>query len=349
MSLSNRYTEMVGIRYPILQDGLGLSPTARLAAAVSNAGGLGTVSMPGTVTDPRETRRRLREQIDECMGLTNKTFAVNIPAGRDSSGNLLSFTEPLLGAVLEARRSDPAIERQLRVVTTAAGSPKPFRERLSAAGLIHQHKVGTTAQAKKAAEAGVDVIVAMGAEGGAHISKDNVHTFVLGPNVLDAVSIPVLLAGGIRDGRGLAAALAMGASGVAMGTRFLVSEDSSWHPRFAEALLRMQEGDDVAFAANYGNCRALRNKASLALIPGATPVHVPSAQIYDKLQAMVRAQDEGDIDTGLVLTGQVASGITDKIRVAEFLPRMAQEAERVIAKLARNYPLTLESSAELMA
>ena len=164
------------------------------------------------------------------------------------------------------------------------------------------------------------------------------HTFVLVPRVTEAIDIPVVLTGGARDGRTLAAALCMGADAVALGTRFILSEENSdWHPNYRQALLDAQEGDDVAFTGVYGPCRGLRNPASEALLvaqndPDADPV----ALIRHKIESMSRAQTDGDTVNSLVMTGQVAGAISDVIRVAEFVPAMAEEAAAVLSRLAGN-------------
>jgi enoyl-[acyl-carrier protein] reductase II len=227
----NRYTRLVGIDHPIVQEGLGPFRTPKLAAAVSNAGGLGTVSMPGMPADISAGARTFRQHIEECAALTDRPFAVNIPVGVDASGAVLPFTDTYIRAALAARESDPAIAARLTVLTTSAGFPGGYVGLIKDAGLVHQHKAGSTRQAVKAAQAGVDVVIAAGFEMGGHAPSKAVHTFVLIPSVTEAVDIPVLLTGGARDGRGLAAALAMGADGVAMGTRFILSHDNSdWHP-----------------------------------------------------------------------------------------------------------------------
>jgi enoyl-[acyl-carrier protein] reductase II len=188
----------------------------------------------------------------------------------------------------------------------------------------------------KAAEAGVDVVIAAGFEMGGHAPSKAVHSFVLVPNVTEAVDVPVLLTGGARDGRGLAAALALGADGVAMGTRFITSTDNSdWHPAYIQALLDAREGDDVAFDGVYGPCRGLRNAASQRLVDHAGQDGVdPVALTRWKIESMQRAQTEGDTENSLVMTGQVASGITDLVSVAEFVPRMAEEAAEILRSLA---------------
>jgi enoyl-[acyl-carrier protein] reductase II len=334
-AITNRYTRLIGIEHPIVQEGLGPFRTPRLAAAVSQAGGLGTVSMPGMPADLAAGARTLREHIDECATLTQKPFAVNIPVGISASGDVLPFTDVYIRAVLEARASDRQLERQLTVLTTSAGFPGSYVASIKNAGMIHQHKVGSTRQAIKAQELGVDVVIAAGFEMGGHTSGKAMHTYVLVPNVTEAVDVPVLLSGGARDGRGLAAALAMGADGVAMGTRFILSEDNSdWHPAYLRALLDAKEGDDVAFPGVYGPCRGLRNAASEALLAETRHAGDPAEQIRWKLESMQRAQMHGDVENGLVMTGQVASAIDQLIRIAEFVPAMADEAARILRSLS---------------
>jgi len=336
----NRWTRLVGVEHPIVQEGLGPFRTPRLAAAVSNAGGLGTVSMPGMPEDIDAGARTFREHIEECASLTDKPFAVNIPVGVDSNGDVLPFTDAYIRVVLDARREDTDLARRLRVMTTSAGFPGDYVELIKDAGMVHQHKVGATRQAVKAVEAGADVVIAAGFEMGGHAPSKAVHTFVLVPSVTEAVDAPVLLTGGARDGRTLAAALAMGADGVAMGTRFITSRDNSdWHPAYIQALLDAKEGDDVAFDGVYGPCRGLRNRASARLLEHANGSEMsPVELVRSKIESMQRAQTVGDVDDSLVMTGQVASAITDLVDVAEFVPRMAEEAAEVIRSLSAALP-----------
>ncbi|MCW2867842.1 MAG: Nitronate monooxygenase [Marmoricola sp.] len=338
--ISNRYTRLVGIDHPIVQEGLGPFRTATLAAAVSNAGGLGTVSMPGMPEDIASGARTFRAHIEECAALTDRPFAVNIPVGVDGNGRVLPFTDVYIRTALRAREEDAAVAARLTVLTTSAGFPGAYVAMIRDAGMVHQHKVGSTRQAVKAAGAGVDVVLAAGFEMGGHAPSAAVHSFVLLPSVTEAVDVPVLLTGGVRDARGLAAALAMGADGVAMGTRFILSHDNAdWHPAYLQALLDAKEGDDVAFNGVYGPCRGLRNAASQRLLDHARPQE--GGQVLDaveltrwKIESMQRAQAEGDVTDSLVMTGQVASAITDLVSVAEFVPRMAEEAAATIRSLA---------------
>jgi len=338
--ISNRWTDLVGVAHPIVQEGLGPFRTPRLAAAVSNAGGLGTVSMPGMPEDIEDGARVFRQHIEECASLTDRPFAVNVPVGVDANGEVLPFTDTYIRTALAARAADSAVAARLTVLTTSAGFPGAYVDVVHEAGMVHQHKVGSTRQAVKAAEAGVDVVIAAGFEMGGHAPAAMVHTYVLVPNVTEAVDVPVLLTGGARDGRGLAAALAMGADGVAMGTRFITTHDNSdWHPAYLQALLDAREGDDVAFDGVYGPCRGLKNAASAELLGrvrhGGTDA---VAETRWKIESMQRAQTDGDVEGSLVMTGQVASGITDLVDVADFVPRTAHEAAEILRGLAARLP-----------
>jgi enoyl-[acyl-carrier protein] reductase II len=335
--LANRYTRLVGIDHPVVQEGLGPFRTPKIAAAVSQAGGLGTVSMPGMPDDLREGARTFRAHIEECASLTGRPFAVNIPVGVDRhSGEVVSFTDVYIREVLAARAADSQLAAQLTVMTTSAGFPGPYIPLIKDAGLVHQHKVGSTRQAVKAADAGVDVIIAAGFEMGGHAPAAGIHTFVLVPSVTEAVDVPVLLTGGARDGRTLAAALCLGADGVALGTRFILSaENTDWHPGYLDALLAAREGDDVAFDGVYGPCRGLRNAASEALLTGVTdPDADPTELLKQKIQSMQRAQTTGDTENSLVMTGQVAGAISELISIADFVPGIAEEARNVLDTLA---------------
>lgn len=341
--IANRYTRLIGIDHPIVQEGLGPFRTPKLAAAVSNAGGLGTVSMPGMPVDLQAGARTFRAHIDECLSLTDRPFAVNIPVGVDSNGDVLPFTDVYIRMVLEARKTDAALSRQLTVLTTSAGFPGDYIAAIKDAGMIHQHKVGSTRQAVKAAEAGVDVVIAAGFEMGGHAPSKAVHSYVLAPSVTQAVDVPVLLTGGARDGRGLASALAMGADGVAMGTRFIASTaNTDWHPAYIQAIIDAQEGDDVAFDGVYGPCRGLRNAASRKLVEHSG---TESGGVVDaveltrwKIESMQSAQTTGDVENGLVLAGQVASAIDDIIDIADFVPKTAADAATILRRLAESLP-----------
>ncbi|WP_307024939.1 NAD(P)H-dependent flavin oxidoreductase [Arthrobacter globiformis] len=328
----------MGINHPIVQEGMGPFGTARLAAAVSQAGGLGTVSMPGIPENLAEGAEVLKRDIRLCASLTDRPFAVNIPVGVDSGGQSLPDAEVYIEAILEAQQESPEIRERLRAITTSAGFPGRFVDRIHEAGLVHQHKVGSTRQARKSVDAGVDVIIAAGFEMGGHAPASGMHTMVVGPNITEAVDVPVLLTGGFRDGRGLAAAWCLGASGVAMGTRFIASNDLDWHPAYRQAVLDAEESSDVAFDGVHGPCRALRNSATDKFSLAGSLHRAGSgndlARVREKIRLMQRAQIEGDVNNGLVLSGQVASGIRESIDVASFIPQMMAEAQSIVHSLA---------------
>jgi NAD(P)H-dependent flavin oxidoreductase YrpB (nitropropane dioxygenase family) len=337
--LTTRFTELVGIAHPVVQEPMGPHATDQLAAAVSEAGGLGTVSTPGRTPPAQAGGRVLRERIERTAALTDRPFAVNVPlifAGRELNPLSIAY----LRAVLDARSADSRVERGLKVVTTSGGPPGALRDPLRDAGLIHMHKIGSTRQAKKAEALGVDAIIACGYEMGGHTHDIPVHTFVLVPNVTEAVTVPVLLSGGGRDGRSLAAALCMGADGIAMGTRFIATEEhTDWHPAYAQAVVAASEGDDVVV-----NGRLLRNRfvdrlAGRPTVRTATKVAGRSRWAQRTMErygesALRRAQRDGDVDGGIVAAGQVAGAINDIVKVAELVPTMADEAARILSGLA---------------
>ena len=237
--------------------------------------------------------------------------------------------------VLDALAADSAVASRLRAVTTSAGDPGRLVPMIKDAGLVHQHKVGATRHALKAQDHGVDVIIAAGFEMGGHTHSRPVHTMVLAPNVAAAVDVPVLVSGGLHDGRGLAAALCFGAEGVAMGTRFIASDaNTEWHPEYARALLAAGEGDDTTYPGFFGPARGLRNNGSarLAALVEAGEMSEESLHAW-KLDAMRRAQAHGDVVNGLVLTGQVAASLSEIVSVAEFVPGIVRDALRVLARL----------------
>lgn len=333
--LSNRFTALLGVDHPVVQDGMGPFRTTRLAAAVSKAGGLGTLSSP-TASGPDDGARELRAAIDECAALTDRPFAVNIPVDDTGHDPGQSFTTAFLQVVLDARAADSAVASRLRAVTTSAGTPARVVPVIRDAGLVHLHKVGSTRHAVKAQDHGVDVIIAAGFEMGGHTHSRPVHTFVLAPNVAAAVEVPVLVSGGVHDGRGLAAALCFGAEGVAMGTRFIASDaNTEWHPDYARALLDAREGDDTTYPGFFGPARGLRNggSARLAALVEEGAMSQEALHVW-KLDAMRRAQAHGDVSDGLVLTGQVAASLTEIVRVAEFVPGIVRDALRVLARVA---------------
>jgi NAD(P)H-dependent flavin oxidoreductase YrpB (nitropropane dioxygenase family) len=335
-TLHTRFTSLLGIEHPVMQEGLGPYKTVHLAAAVSNAGGLGTVSIPGISEEPAAGAAKLRGYIEQACELTERPFAVNVPVGTDKHGNVPAFSKAYVGAVVDAVK-DPDIARRLRVITTSAGAASASRQLIDGSGLLHIHKVGGTRHALRAAADGVDMIIASGYEAGGHTHSRPVHTFVLGPSVTDVVECPVILAGGIRDGRGLAAALALGADAVALGTRFVASHDNpDWHGAYAQRIIDAGEADDIVFQALYGPSRALPSNAIAevaALEAAGTMTEIELTAFKD--DRLIAAQRDGDMVGGILPAGQIAGAISDLIHVAEFIPGIVAEAIEVLDRLAQ--------------
>lgn len=212
--IKSRFCELLGIEYPIIQGGMAWVADANLAAAVSNAGGLGLISSINVDTEA------VRAEIRKCKALTNKPFGVNI----------------MLQAPNAAEVAELIIEEGVKVVTTGAGSPAKYMEAWKAAGIKVVPVIASVAMAVKMQRAGADAVVAEGAEAGGHIGE--LHTMPLIPQIVDAVDIPVVAAGGIADGRGAAAAFMLGAEGVQVGTRFLVADECRVHSEYKDKVLK---------------------------------------------------------------------------------------------------------------
>jgi NAD(P)H-dependent flavin oxidoreductase YrpB (nitropropane dioxygenase family) len=336
-TLETRFTRLVGVRHPVMQEGLGPYKTVHLAAAVATAGGLGTVSIPGISEEATAGSRILRGYIEEACALTDGVLAVNVPVGADkATGKVLPFSAAYVQAVVDAVR-DPAIAKRLRVITTSAGAPGAARGLIEGSGLIHIHKVGGTGQAIRAEKDGVDAIIASGYEAGGHTHSRPVHTFVLVPSVAEAVSIPVILAGGARDGRSLAAALAMGADAVALGTRFVASRDNpDWNPAYAQRVLDAREGEDIIFAAIYGPSRALPSDGIQELGTLIASGADNDALTRFKDQRLIAGQRDGDMQGGILPCGQIAGALNELINVAEFVPGMVTDAIAILRRLGQS-------------
>lgn len=334
--MKTRFTELVGVLHPVMQEGLGPYKTVHLAAAVANAGGLGTVSIPGITEEATFGASLLRGYIEEACSMTDGKLAVNVPVGADkATGEVLPFSQAYIAAVVEAVR-DTQIAKRLRVITTSAGAPSAARKLIEGSGLLHFHKVGGTKQAIRAERDGVDAIIASGYEAGGHTHARPVHTFVLVPSVVEAVSIPVILAGGARDGRSLAAALAMGADAVAYGTRFVASRDNpDWNAAYAQRILDASEAEDVVFSAIYGPSRALpsRGLTELAELIAAGTANDTLTRFKD--ERLIAAQRDGDMAGGILPAGQISGAIDELIDVADFVPGVVAEAQEILRKLAQ--------------
>ena len=321
-----QFCERINIRYPIMQDGMGPSPTTSLAIAVGSAGGLGSVSTPGLLTPEPELRKLLRERLERVATESSGSFAVNVPVGTLASGEMLPASEACIDEAIRAKLAGGPIGDKLVAITTSAGFPGGFTERIQEAGMVHIHKVGSVRHAKKAAENGVDVIIASGYEAGGHTHLNPVHTQVLVPQVIAAVDCLVLAAGGIYDGRGLAGMLAMGAAGVSMGTRFVATEEHEWHRNYKQAIVDAKEWEDVIYQGYYAPSRAIGSKGVLVDLPEMKKTLDVNALNQWKEDRGYDAQMKGDVVNGIVTAGQVSAAISDIVPVKVLLDRMMEQA-----------------------
>ncbi len=310
-----RVTDLLGIEYPIIQGGLASLSLAELAAAVSNAGGLGQIVAAYFHDDPDG----LRAEIAKVRRLTDKPFAVNVAMGR----------APLLHLL------DVVLEEGVPVVSFTGGDPTPYFERAQGVELKKLVLVAGTRQAQKAERLGADAVMAVGFEGGGHIGRDDVGTMVLVPRVVDSVSIPVIASGGLGDGRGLVAALALGAEGIEMGTRFVATQECRAHPNYKKALVEAREMDTVIIKRTIRQpARALRGPfADRILAAEAEGVGMEGLLPLIKGERNRRAAVQGELDEGYAWAGQVVGLIDDVPTVAELMARIVAQAREVAARV----------------
>ncbi len=295
--MENRVTTLLGIQYPLIQGGMAWVADCHLAAAVSNAGGLGLIaggSMPGEL---------LREQIRRTREMTDRPFGVNIML-------MSPFAEELAQVVLE---------EHVPVVTTGAGSPGKFIDKWKEAGIRVVPVVASVAYAKRMESLGADAVVAEGTEAGGHIGETT--TMVLVPQITDAVSIPVIAAGGIADGRGVAAAFMLGAEGVQLGTRFLACTECAIHENYKQLVVKARDIDTRVTGRSGGHpVRALKTRLTRSLIEmegrGATFEEIEAATVG----SLRKAVQEGNLDEGTFMAGQSA-GLVDCVMSAEEIIR----------------------------
>ncbi|MGQ9497317.1 MAG: enoyl-[acyl-carrier-protein] reductase FabK [Desulfotomaculales bacterium] len=310
--LQTRLCEVLGIEYPVIQGGMAWVSTAELAAAVSEGGGLGIIGAGNAPPD------WVREEIRKARSLTRKPFGVNVML-------LSPFADEVMRVLIEER---------VPVVATGAGNPGKYVGVLHEAGAKVIPVVASVTLARRLERVGVDAVVAEGMESGGHIGE--VTTMVLVPQVVDAVSIPVIAAGGIADGRGVAAALALGAEGVQLGTRFICAAECTVHPRVKEFILRAKDRDTVVTGRPTGHpVRCLRNKLTRKfeeLEARCAPVEELEALGVGKLRA---AMVEGDVEYGSVMAGQCAAMIREIKPAGEIIRELVSQAEEVLGRLGR--------------
>ena len=301
-------TELLGIEYPVIQGGMAWVAESHLASAVSNAGGLGLIAAAAA---PAEW---VRDQIRQAKKMTDKPFGVNI-----------MLMSPEADAVAKV-----VIEEGVQVVTTGAGSPEKYMADWKAAGVKVIPVVASTAMAKLVERSGAFAVIAEGGESGGHIGE--LTTMTLVPQVCDAVNIPVLAAGGIADGRGIAAALMLGACGVQCGTRFLVAEECTVHQNYKNKILKAKDIDTIATGKRLGHpVRCLKNPFTRDLFKQEYNPNISDEEL-EKMGAgaLRKAAKEGDEKNGSFMAGQCAAMVHKEQPAKEMIEEMFAEAEQIL-------------------
>ena len=305
--MKTRVTELLGIEKPIIQGGMAWVAESHLAAAVSNAGGFGLI---GAANAPADV---VRNYIHEARELTDKPFGVNIML-------MSPFAEDIAQLVTEEK---------VAAVTTGAGNPEKYMAQWKAAGIKVIPVIASVALAKRMERVGADAVVAEGTESGGHIGQATTMTLV--PQVVDAIQIPVIAAGGIGDGRGMAAAFMLGAEAVQMGTRFCVADECVIHDKYKDRILKAKDIDSEVTGRSHGHpVRGLRNKMTREYLKleaeGASFEQLENLTLGGLRKAVV----EGDTDNGSVLAGQIAGMITKRQSCQEIVDEVMDQAERLL-------------------
>lgn len=316
--LQTRITEMFGIQYPIVQGGMMHISRAELVGAVSNAGGLGILT---ALTFP--SPEQLAAEIDKTKSITDKPFGVNV--------TLLPTIRPLdIDGYF-----DVILNKGVKIVETAGRNPEPFMERLKAAGVKVIHKCTAVRFARKAEQIGCDVVSIDGFECAGHPGEEDVTSLILVPLTVDAVKIPVIASGGFGDGRGLIAALALGAEGINMGTRFMATQESPAHPAVKEKLVQSSERDTMLVLRSLRNtARALRNpvaeKVSEMEKQGASTEEIVALMSGKGGKEVL---DTGDLDRGVLSVSQVVGLVRNIPTVKQLVETIIDDAEETISRL----------------
>ncbi|WP_249869912.1 NAD(P)H-dependent flavin oxidoreductase [Oceanobacillus saliphilus] len=318
MGFKTRVTELLRIDYPIIQGGLAHLAYSDLAAAVSNAGGLGQITAM-SLQGPEQ----LRDEIKRVRSLTVKPFGVNFAIGQHGR----PFEEMV----------DVAIEEKVPAVSVTGGNPKGLLDRLDGHDIKKLVLVAATRQAEKAEELGADAVMVVGQEGGGHLGRGDVGTFILTPQVADRVSIPVIASGGIVDGKGLMAALSLGAEGIEMGTRFIATKEAQAHENYKQAIVEADENSTVVIKRTIGApARVLRGPWTDRILE----IEKQEAG-YDSLKYYISGKvnktyiEHGNNQEGFGWAGQSAARINDIPSVHELIGNIIKEAEEIKYKWSK--------------
>ncbi|MEF9941202.1 MAG: enoyl-[acyl-carrier-protein] reductase FabK [Lachnospiraceae bacterium] len=310
--MNTKITELLGIEYPIFQGGMAWVAEYHLATAVSEAGGLGII---GAANAPVEW---LRNQIQQAKAKTKNPIGVNIM--------LMSPYADEIAKVI--------VEEKVEVVTTGAGNPEKYMEMWKQAGVKVIPVVASVALAKRMERCGADAVIAEGTEAGGHIGE--ITTMVLVPQVVDAVTIPVIAAGGIADGRGMAAAFMLGAQGVQMGTHFVVTKESMVHDNYKKFILKAKDIDSRVTGRSTGHpVRTLRNQQTREYLQLESQGASFEELEHLTLGALRRAVVDGDVVNGSVMSGQIAGLVKEELSCKEFIHKIMNEMDHVVKGMSK--------------
>ena len=313
-SMGKNITELLNITYPVIQGGMAWVAEYHLAAAVSEAGGLGIIAAGAAPVE------WVRDQIRKVKELTDKPFGVNI-----------MLMNPEADAVAQI-----LVEEGVKVVTTGAGNPEKYMAMWKEAGMKVIPVVASVALAKRMERCGADAVIAEGTEAGGHIGE--ITTMVLVPQVVDAVSIPVIAAGGVADGRGLAAAFMLGAKGVQMGTHFVVAKESIVHQNYKDSILKAKDIDTKVTGRSTGHpVRGLRNAMTKEYLKlEAEGASVEELEVF-AAGGLRKAVVDGDVKMGSLMAGQSAGLVTEELTCKELLEKVVSEAKELLGKTADSF------------
>ncbi|TVZ28034.1 enoyl-[acyl-carrier protein] reductase II [Gillisia sp. Hel_I_86] len=311
--MQNRITQLFNIKYPLIQAGMIWASGWKLASAVSNNGGLGIIGAGSMYPEI------LREHIQKCKKATNKSFAVNVP-----------MLYPDIDKIIKI-----IIEEGVQIVFTSAGNPKTWTKHLQDHGIKVVHVVSSVKFALKSQEAGVDAVVAEGFEAGGHNGRDETTTFTLIPMVKEQLEIPLIAAGGIATGRGMLAAMVLGADGVQIGSRFVASNEASSHPNFKNKVVEAKEGDTQLTLKELAPVRMLKNKFfnEIQALYQTAPTKEELISLLGRARAK-KGMFEGDLDDGELEIGQISGLIHDIKPAGEIIQEIISEFETAKQEVA---------------
>jgi enoyl-[acyl-carrier protein] reductase II len=343
--IKTKLTDMLGLRHPVIQAGMGPWNTDKLCIAAANAGALGVISTvgigyfwtkpeSGEIKTPYDFLRSIIDGVGEATAEKKGVFGANIPLAIEFKEQI----ESLIKAVGDARKADSELADRLKVIITSAGNPTPWTDAIKDTGAYWFHVAPSVYHAQKGEKAGADVIIASGREGGGHVAFEPIHTLVLLPSVINAVDIPVVGAGGFCDGTSLVAALSLGAIGVQMGTRFIATAESDFHDMWKNKVVDSTEMDSLVGISIFGPARYLKNDVSIKLhelLGGGFESGYNEGLLLESRGIGLSIEGK-DPDWSIYFGGEVAGRVGGIISAEELLMGIEEQAEATIRDLQLN-------------